>query len=188
MEESIKALEGIFDFIQKVNLEKVKEYKGTPRCELKAGMIMSRKVVTVPMEASLLEATEIIIKENISSVVVLDPDDVAQGVFSSTDLANFYIQQKKNNALENGENEKVADWMSSQVHTALVEDKIEDICKKIITEHIHRVYIKDEKKIVGVISTIDIVCLFSPGVEWGDEEEKKVEYFPTKSDPLEVSE
>lgn len=186
MEESIKALEGIFELVQKLNMEKLKDFEGTPRCEVLAKSIMTRNVVGIEMESSLWEAAELLLGRNISSVLALDVEGFVSGVFSNTDLARFY-QEKchgKSMSLEDLEQEKVADWMNSELQTVDVLDTLETIASKMLSKKVHRVFVKSEDEIVGVVSAIDLVTVFSPGPTWEEKEEPELNFYPRQSERL----
>ena len=53
--------------------------------------------------------------------------------------------------------DRVRDWMTSEVVTVPLEATLESACHVMVENHIHRVFVTDEKKLVGVISSFDVV-------------------------------
>jgi predicted transcriptional regulator len=186
MGESIVALEGVFDLIRHISLEKMKDFKGEPRCEVKVKTMMTKNVFSLGMESSLLKAAEVMIAKNISSVIVVDPDGLAQGVLSQTDLARFYKEKSGETQMIDLQDEKIASWMSSGVLSVFEDDGIDEASDLMLKHNIHRVYVKKKDEIVGVLSAIDILIMYSKGSNWNDEESKKVDYFPHTSEVLRV--
>jgi len=57
--------------------------------------------------------------------------------------------------------ETVGDWMTARVISVAPDASLRDVCAVIDAEKIHRVFVIDGKKLVGVISTIDIVSFLA---------------------------
>ncbi len=51
----------------------------------------------------------------------------------------------------------VADWMTPEVISVAPDASIEAVCQVMAEEHIHRVFVADDGKLRGVVSSFDIV-------------------------------
>jgi CBS domain-containing protein len=51
----------------------------------------------------------------------------------------------------------VEDFMTSEVITIGPSTQLREVCKLMLKEHIHRVPVVDDDKLVGIISTLDVV-------------------------------
>lgn len=73
----------------------------------------------------------------------LDPEDV------------FYA--KEDYSAELLGRDRVRDWMTSDVVTVPADAALERVCSVMVERHIHRVFVTEEKKLVGLISSFDVV-------------------------------
>jgi CBS domain-containing protein len=53
--------------------------------------------------------------------------------------------------------ELVGDWMTRDVISVSPEATLEEVCQVMVSEHIHRVFVTEAEKLVGVISSFDVV-------------------------------
>lgn len=51
----------------------------------------------------------------------------------------------------------VGDWMSSGVVTVPPDASLEQVCRRMVEHRIHRVFVTEREKLVGVISSFDVV-------------------------------
>ena len=102
------------------------------------------------------------------------------GVFSETDLARFERQRPEYllsvgdiSEIENisGEsyphigmhveticNDQVGDWMTPEVISVDVSLSLEGICHILAKNRIHRVFVMQDKRLLGVVSSMDVVA------------------------------
>jgi CBS domain-containing protein len=57
----------------------------------------------------------------------------------------------------------VGDWMTSEAVTVAPDAPLERICRTMVENRIHRVFVAEEQKLVGLISSFDIVRLVAGG-------------------------
>jgi CBS domain-containing protein len=58
----------------------------------------------------------------------------------------------------------VGDWMSTPVRSAAPEWTLVQVCRLMKQEHIHRVPVVKDRRLVGIISSFDVVCCVADGV------------------------
>lgn len=63
--------------------------KGQQMNEKTAEDIMNKRVITITKEKSVLDLAELLIKNNISGVPVVDEDNILLGIVSEADIINF---------------------------------------------------------------------------------------------------
>lgn len=51
----------------------------------------------------------------------------------------------------------VGDWMTSRVVTVEPQDRLASVCAKMVKNQIHRVFVIDSERIVGIITSFDVV-------------------------------
>lgn len=115
---------------------------------VKVAELMSESVLTAQPHQSIEHIRQLLERNHISSVPVVDSDDQPVGVVSNTDLAHD---------LKAGA--PVSSIMTEKVY---VVPKYEDvsIAARVMRNHkIHHVVVTHEKKVVGILSTFDLLKL-----------------------------
>jgi CBS domain-containing protein len=115
---------------------------------VKVAELMSDAVLTAQPHQSVEHIRQLLSRNNISSVPVVDSDDQPVGVVSATDLAKD---------LKAGS--PISSIMTGKVY---VVPKYEDvsIAARVMRNHkIHHVVVTHEKKVVGVLSAFDLLKL-----------------------------
>ena len=115
---------------------------------VKVAELMSAAVLTAQPHQSVEHIRQLLERNHISSVPVVDTDDQPVGVVSNTDLAHD---------LKAGS--PISSIMTEKVY---VVPKYEDvsIAARVMRNHkIHHVVVTHEKKVVGILSTFDLLKL-----------------------------
>ena len=153
--------------------------------------MMQAKVLTLAVDASVLEAIEVFEDEKISGAPVVDAGGNLVGVLSLHDIARkehvlrgrlvtdrtddltgdeegsdrapWDVEQygRDDYSREVLGDERVADWMNPKVITLPPEASLKEVCRTMAGESIHRVVVTEGARVVGIISTLDIVRLLA---------------------------
>jgi CBS domain-containing protein len=111
----------------------------------------SSGIYSIRPEASVLEALELMAREDISSVLVIENDEL-KGIFTERDYARKVILRGRNSR-----DTVVRELMTSQLITISPQNTIAD-CMSLMTErHIRHLPVMDAGKVTGVISIGDVV-------------------------------
>jgi CBS domain-containing protein len=113
--------------------------------------IMSQNVITVREDTPIREAMEIMLKERISGMPVLDANDSLTGVLSEKDVVNLIYDK------EGLETKKVRHFMTEHSISFDKDDGLVEICDFLAKGLVRRVPITSQGKIVGIISVPDII-------------------------------
>ncbi len=73
----------------------------------------------------------------------LDPDEV------------FFV--KEDYSAEMVDTDRVGDWMTPKVISVAPDAALEEVCRLMVDEHIHRVFVAEKGKLQGVVSSFDVV-------------------------------
>lgn len=114
-----------------------------------AGDIMSSPVVAVDVNATLEEASKVMVSRVIGSVLVSDGGFV--GIITKMDVVRLVATGK------NPKEVKAKDVMSSPLKKVNASSPVMDVAKVMRKEGIHRVVVMDKGNVVGIISDKDIV-------------------------------
>ncbi len=145
--------------------------------ELVAKEIMNKNVITISKDASIEELSEILLKNNISGMPVVDEEDNMIGIVTEGDIivqdtdlhfpryfrlldSIIYLESlskfKKN--LKKHLATKVEDIMTEEVIVVEENTTVSDIANLMTEKNINRVPVIDENKnLVGIITRADIV-------------------------------
>ncbi len=157
--------------------------------KIKARDLMQTDVVQLHADTPIKSAIETLEEYSISGAPVVDETGKLVGVLSDSDivktehLSNEEVEIKRTeyyfaDPLEELDEpyfsteeydpevlgqETVGEWMTPHVISVEPEVSLSDVCTVMAEERIHRVFVVKDSKLLGVISTFDIVkCLANP--------------------------
>jgi len=145
--------------------------------ELLAKDIMIKKVITIKRDASVDELSELLVKNKISGVPVVDDGGSLVGIATEGDLivqdadlhfpryfrlldSIIYLESlnKFKRNLKKYLGTKVEDVMTSKVKTAGTDTPVSEVANIMIRDNINRVPVLNKKGgLVGIITRADIV-------------------------------
>lgn len=118
--------------------------------------IMTRGVVTVPMEATVKDIAGMMTRQGLSGVVVVGPDGVAVGVISDMDILKVIGK-------ENWENITAESIMTSNIQMIRPMCTLGEAAKIMREKAVHRLLVFSEQGVgashrpIGILSASDIV-------------------------------
>ena len=125
-----------------------------------ANTIMETNVLTVTRETPIYDAIEILSKNDITGLPVVDDDNALVGVVSEKDvlhllsnLDNLMVVPELKHSIAT-----VDDFMTKEVVSFDQEDDLFDICECLIDNNFRRVPVTSKGKVVGIISRRDVVA------------------------------
>jgi CBS domain-containing protein len=143
---------------------------------LKVKDIMTKDVVTVTKETTVMELAKIFAEKHISSLPVVDNIDALIGIVTETDLVEqdkslhiptvisifdwvIYLESDKKfeKELKKMTGKKVGDIYSSDVVTVSPESSVSDVADLLSSRKITAIPVVEGKKLVGIISRIDLI-------------------------------
>jgi len=153
--------------------------------ELTAADLMQADLITLSADAPVVEAIKTFEEYHISGVPVVDQTGMVVGVFSVHDVArmqrdtterdesgrgSFYVTNPLDEPFEDEDwyeagdfsaevigPTAVKDWMTPKVLAVLPETPMADVCAKMVAESVHRMLVMEGKRLVGLISSFDVV-------------------------------
>ena len=115
--------------------------------------IMTIGVITVKSDTPIYEALDLLAKNKISGIPVVDDEEQVVGVLSEKDVLTILFD--KNLEVRS----TVEDYMSRDIICFTEDDSAIDVCKFFIRSNIRRVPITKDNKLVGIVSRADIIPL-----------------------------
>jgi len=143
-----------------------------------ASEIMSTDVICVPEEMDLRDLTKLFLQKGITGAPVVDRHGDLQGVISQTDLlyysltrddelkmeSDFYQSVRVEGRhlpqgfqIEDVNTGKVGDVMTPVVYSVTEKATVEFVSKMMMRNHIHRVIVRNGRKVTGIISALDVL-------------------------------
>ncbi len=138
-----------------------------------AKKVMTRPVVTIPADATVFQAADILLGSRISAAPVVDADDRLVGIVSEADLMNrpelgtvparSWLQRLLADeavlAREymRSHSHRVADVMTKHVVTAEERTELEQIAALMAKHRIKRIPIVRDGKVVGIVSRANLL-------------------------------
>lgn len=130
--------------------------------------IMTRHVVTVPIDATAMEAARMMSCAKLSCLIVTREAKVV-GILTEKDLLKRVIALQKDPAQA-----RVLDVMSLPVVTIPSTCSILDASRKMETMHFHRLLVSDEKGICGLVTQTDIMQAVRESSEAAESQQRLV--------------
>ena len=120
------------------------------------GRVMSSGIISVTADTLVEEAAEILLDENIGSLVIVDEDNQLEGIVTSTDFVRIVRDSEPKAETTVGKH------MTDRVVTVTAQESIRDAADKIITYDIHHLpVVDDDEGVIGMLSTTDLTAYLS---------------------------
>lgn len=142
----------------------------TVKAVVTAKSVMKKKVITVRENLLARELAQLFEDKHISGAPVVDRQGALVGVVSKSDLvrhevegADVYSDSEqhlpKGFHVENPDRTTVADIMTPAVITATEDAPAAELARLMRKRRIHRVFITREKRLKGIVTTLDLLKL-----------------------------
>jgi len=118
-------------------------------------LIMTTKVVSIKASAKINDAIEVMTKENLGGLPIVDDENRVKSIITERDIANLFADRISGVT--------VAQVMTEKVVTALPKTTIFEAEKTMVTQGFRRLPIVSDDKVVGIITTMDIIKFFGSG-------------------------
>ena len=118
---------------------------------LKAKDIMTKQVITVRKDTPIVEAVELLAKNDITGVPVVEDDMTLVGVVTEKDVLRLF------HAHEDQKNETVSSFMTQPAVHFDENEALPDVCDCLMNYFLRRVPVTSNGKVVGIISRADII-------------------------------
>ena len=117
---------------------------------LKAKDIMTKDVISVTKNTPIVRAIELIAKNNITGIPIVDDDMKLIGVLSEKDVLSLFYTPED-------EIKTVNDFMTQPPVFFDEDESLLDVCDCLINHYFRRIPVTSNGKLVGLITRSDIV-------------------------------
>jgi CBS domain-containing protein len=140
--------------------------------------IMNRDVIAVRDDMDLKDLGRLFLEHGITGAPVVDHEENLVGVISQTDLvyynmtrgdelvmgSDFYQQARMEGRhipqgfqIEDSNTASVAEVMTPVVHSVTEKAGLAAVARVMTRNHVHRVVVRRGRKVVGIISALDVL-------------------------------
>tara|TARA_B100001123_G_C14701803_1_gene785574 strand:+ start:60 stop:491 length:432 start_codon:yes stop_codon:yes gene_type:complete len=109
------------------------------------------KTITASKDTKIGDISQILAKENIGAIVILEKTKVI-GILSERDIVRGFNQKKSS-----VRHTKAEELMTKNVYTCGLEDSNEDLLTLMVNKHFRHLPVIDKDRLVGVVSIGDLV-------------------------------
>ncbi len=139
--------------------------------------IMSTNIVTINNTSNIKDLVKLFADNGILGAPVVDDDGFIEGVVSSHDVIKnesshtFYhtasVSSIEQSTYENATffDQKVSTIMTRDLYTISPDDTIAKMAKMMYDKKIHRLLVVDYDKLIGIVSTFDLLKLLATSDE-----------------------
>ncbi|WP_440953074.1 CBS domain-containing protein [Methanococcoides sp. FTZ1] len=117
--------------------------------------IMQHRVVSIPSDGNIKEAFDLMLKNNIGSLPIVDSTNNVRAICTEKDFLKFTAGIVTNKT--------VADHMSKRVEKAPAEMTISDAAKVMVKNHFRRLPVVKGDILIGVVNASDIMDFLGSG-------------------------
>ena len=118
-------------------------------------LIMTKNVVSVKVSAKISEAIELMSEKNLGGLPVVDDENHVRAIITERDIAGIFA--------DGISGIKVSQVMSEKIITALSKTTIFEAERTMTTQGFRRLPIISDGKVIGIITTMDIIRFFGSG-------------------------
>lgn len=118
---------------------------------LKAKDIMTEEVISVKKDTLIFEAVELLVKNSITGIPVVEDDMTLVGILTEKDVLGLFY------ALKDAENKTVNDFMTQPAVHFNENESLLDVCDCLMNNPFRRVPVTSKGKVIGIISRQDFV-------------------------------
>ena len=127
--------------------------------------LMQTEVKTIELDASVNEAVATLTEYHISALPVVDGMGRMVGVVSTTDILTSEAEAEDSTAREAlFEDTIVRDIMTLHPLTVSPDTEVKEAAQQMLYAEIHRLFVVNGERVVGVISTTDIMRAVATGL------------------------
>ncbi|ELZ19568.1 signal transduction protein with CBS domains [Haloterrigena salina JCM 13891] len=120
------------------------------------GRVMSSSLHTVTRETLVEETAQLMLENEIGSVVVTDDDNRLEGILTTTDFVRIVAERKPKDQTP------VSKYMTEDIITVSAQDSIRDAADVMIEHGFHHLpVVDDEVGVIGMVTTSDLTSYLS---------------------------
>jgi CBS domain-containing protein len=131
------------------------------RAPVYVAQVMSTNVFSVPANMPVAEVSRILTERRFTGAPVVDAEGKLIGVISQTDLLSDKVQRAASEGDAAAPVQTAESVMTPLVCTVPRDTDIRAAARLMVNEKIHRLIVTDGERVVGIVSTLDLLRAFA---------------------------
>lgn len=124
--------------------------------DLFVGQLMSSDLHTVTPDTLVEEAAQVMLANDIGSVIIVDSNSHLEGILTTTDFVRIVAERRPKDEAP------VEAYMTTDVVTTTAQDSIRDAADVMLDHGVHHLPVVDDTEgVLGMISTTDLAAYLS---------------------------
>lgn len=124
--------------------------------DIYVGRILSTSPQTVSSDTLVADAAQLMLENDVGSVVVTDDDGHLDGILTATDFVTIVSKSKPKAETS------VSQYMTTDVVTTTAQEPIRAVAETMVERGFHHMPVVDETEgVIGVVTTTDLTAYFS---------------------------
>lgn len=120
------------------------------------GQLMSSPVQTVAPEAPIHEGAEVMLTQDIGSLVVVEEDDSPEGILTTTDFVKLAADRAP------ADDTRVEEYMTTVGLTVTANEPIEAAADRMVDNGVHHLPVVEKGEgAIGILTTADLTSYLS---------------------------
>ncbi|MFB5600052.1 MAG: CBS domain-containing protein [Nitrososphaeraceae archaeon] len=112
--------------------------------------VMNRNLITIDVKSELKNCTSLMLKNNFSSLILVDEEGTQKGIITKSDLVELYGYHYSNKY-------NSREWMTTKVQTVDPDENLHMILLLMNIHNISRIIVVEKSKPVGIVTTRDLL-------------------------------
>jgi CBS domain-containing protein len=118
--------------------------------------IMTTDLHTVRPDTLVEDAADVMVSNDIGSVIVINEQNGLEGILTSTDFVEIVRAQKPKDQTP------VSAYMSADMVTVSAQDSVEDAADTMLDRGVHHLPVVDDTEgVIGIVTTTDLTAYVS---------------------------
>jgi CBS domain-containing protein len=132
---------------------------------MKVAELMQPNVRTINSDASVAEVVLSLADGHISGLPVVDKGGRIMGVVSATDVLTAEAEAEESSTVGQAlmQETSVRDIMTPRPYTVAPDEDVREAARQMLYAEVHRLFVAEGDRLVGVLSTTDIVRAVATG-------------------------
>lgn len=131
---------------------------------MKVNDLMTTQLVSILRDASVGDAVELLVDAHVLALPVIDEHGRIVGVLSTTDVLEAVAERgRQGDAEALLDHTLVSELMTNRPVTVDAQEEVKVAAQQMLYGGIHRLFVEEEGRLVGVISQSDLVQAMATG-------------------------
>ncbi len=121
--------------------------------------LTSRRLIRIPLSMSMADAYDLLFRNKIRHLPVVDENDHIVGIISEPDFVRLGSNNRISPDLQRSRETPVSEVMTRELHVVSIDGDVKEAVDLMLTEKISACLVEKDQEIVGIVTTEDLLIL-----------------------------